>query len=841
MAVKIVMNHRTLDRSAALRLVVALSSGATLALVSSQALAQDAGSDASTDASTDVATPIIALEADAAASAATDASVSSTASSVAPNNSSDPVISQAQPAPTRAVSHGDEDGVVVGPRRARSRAPARSNGRRPNVSGEPEPEEGATVMGSLARTLEQTPGSVTLVRNEDLRAQRPQHAGDMLRNVVGVHVVPEDGLGMRLNISVRGLDPNRSRKVLILEDGIPVTLNPYGSPELYYSPPIERMDRIEVVRGSGQILYGPQTVGGVINYISADPPRGLMALANVRGGNMGYFIAHAAGGLTQGVLGVRLDVLHRRFDGPRLPSAQVTNVTGRLRARFSARSTLNVKFDFYDEQSGATYVGPTTAQFAANPAFNPAVHDRFLVRRYAVSVWHDWVIAPGLRLHTSAYGYETHRTWRRQNFERTDSGASYERVCDAFARCGPRGDASVTPDNDGSSLFFRQDATFRDRHFLVGGIEPRLTWRWNANSILSGELTAVVRAHYEQADERLLLTTRPTDESGETVDAEVRNGYAFSAAVQNRFSFWRKLHITPGVRLETFASDRRISRVADSMNATRGMDVNVFGQSLVWAVIPGVGVTFEPRREWTVYGGFHRGFSPPRTKDAVSNAGLNLRLDPELSWNYELGGRARLGRWLEADVAAFWIEFDNQIIPPSESGGAISANGFNTGHSRHIGLEAAATFDPSQFFLPPSVRLPLIVNYTYLPVAMLLEGLFTGNRVPYAPQHMFNAQLRFVHSSGILMQATMNVVSSQFTDKDNTESASRNGLIGAIPTYVTLDARVAYTWRATGLTFAVSGRNLTDQLYIASRAPQGVQPAGYRQVFAEIEWRWPPQ
>jgi Fe(3+) dicitrate transport protein len=275
------------------------------------------------------------------------------------------------------------------------------------------------------------------------------------------------------------------------------------------------------------------------------------------------------------------------------------------------------------------------------------------------------------------------------------------------------------------------------------------------------------------------------------------------------------------------------------MNPTRGTDVDVFGQSFVWALIPGIGVTFEPRRELAIYAGYHRGFSPPRIKDAVSNTGLNLRLEPELSANYELGARVRLRRWLEADTAAFWIEFDNQIIPPSESGGAVSAGGFSTGHSRHIGLETSVTVDPAPFFLPSSVKLPIIVNYTYLPVAMLLEGLFVGNRVPYAPQHMLNAQLRFVHSSGVLLQSSVNLVSAQFTDKDNTQSSSRNGLIGEIPTYVTLDARVAYTWRATGLTFAVTGRNLTDQVYIASRAPQGVQPAGYRQVFAEIEWRWP--
>jgi Fe(3+) dicitrate transport protein len=802
--------------------------GAIASSFSSVSAAQDAGADAAADAS---AAGAVSDAAAMDASAAVDASEPS---SVHPAPVAVTDVTEVAAA-ARAQTPPSEEQPAL-----RRRAPRPIAARRASAAAEGEPEEGATVMGSLARTLEQTPGSVSLVRNEDLRALRPQHSGDVLRNVAGLHVVPEDGLGMRLNISVRGLDPNRSRKILILEDGIPVSLNPYGSPELYYSPPIERMDRVEVIRGSGQILYGPQTVGGVINYVSAEPPRsGLMALANVRGGNLGYFVAHAAGGFTQGPLGARLDVLHRRFNGPRLPAAEVTNITGRLRARFSARSTLNVKFDFYDERSAATYVGPTTAQFALDPAFNAAIHDRFVVRRYALSVWHDWVIVPGLRLRTSVYGYETSRAWRRQNFDREDTGANYERVCDPFARCGPSGDGSLMATNDGSSLFFRRDAAIRDRRFLVGGVEPRLTWRWSASDAFSGELTAVVRAHYEQADERLLLTSTPTSESGETIDAEVRNGYAFSAAVQNRFSILRKLFVTPGLRFESLVNDRRVTRVASATDPTQGADANVFGQSFVWALIPGIGVTFEPRREVTVYGGFHRGFSPPRTKDAVSNAGLNLRLDPELSWNYELGARLRLNRVLEADVAAFWIEFDNQIVPPSESGGAVSAGGFNTGHSRHVGVEGSVTFDVAPLVLPRSVQLPLTLNYTYLPIAAILGGFYSGNRVPYAPEHMFSAQLRFAHSSGILFQANANVVSAQFTDKDNTLAASRSGLIGEIPTYVTVDTRVAYTWRSTGLTFAVSGRNLTDQVYVASRAPQGVQPAGYRQVFAELEWRWP--
>ena len=50
----------------------------------------------------------------------------------------------------------------------------------------------------------------------------------------------------------------------------PVALAPYGEPEMYYSPPIDRMSRIEIIKGSGSILFGPQTIGGVVRWVVAE-------------------------------------------------------------------------------------------------------------------------------------------------------------------------------------------------------------------------------------------------------------------------------------------------------------------------------------------------------------------------------------------------------------------------------------------------------------------------------------------------------------------------------------------------------------------------------------------
>lgn len=698
------------------------------------------------------------------------------------------------------------------------------------------------VIGRAPRALDRIPGTASVVRREDLRQLSVQSSSDALRTVPGVHIVPEDGIGMRMNLGVRGLDPNRSRKILILEDGMPVTLNPYGSPEAYYSPPIERMERVEVVKGSGSILWGPQTIGGVLNFITRDPPRQTTVNADLRYGSFNYLLAQAGIGSTHGPVGWRIDVLHRRFDGPRRLDLAVTDVTGKLRLQLTPRSVLGVKINFYDESSRATYLGVTVPQYALDPRLSLAPNDRFLVRRYALGLTHQHLFTDKLLLQTTLYAYETNRVWRRQEFERRDTGADYERICDPTGRCGAPGDPGILPTQDGGSLFFRHTTALRDRAFQVAGLEPRLTWSWSAPRVLTGELTALVRFHYERARTQIIIGSFPTAEAGDPRDDEVRNGYAMAAAIQNRFSLWNRLHITPGMRLETFWSNRQIQRVPTVLptGATIGTDTLIYGNAFSYALIPGLGISADVLDSLTLYTGVHRGYAPPRTQDAVSPSGQNLELSPELSWNFELGARLRLSRFLTADVAGFHMEFENQIIPPSEAGGAASGNDYNTGHSRHTGLEASLVFDPAAIASQNSFTLPLTVNYTYLPLASFVGGIFDANRLPYAPEHLLYVQLRFMHRIGLSAQVGLTYVSGQFADKENTPAQSLDGLLGELPGYTVLDARVAYTLQRAGLTFYVSGKNLTDQIYIANRAPAGIQPAGFRQIFGGIEWTWPP-
>ena len=119
----------------------------------------------------------------------------------------------------------------------------------------------------------QIPGSAFVIDGRMLAESRPADANEILRQAPGLHVREDSGpAAMRLNIGVRGLNPDRTRTLLVLEDGLPIALAPYGEPEMYYSPPIDRMSRVEILKGSGSIAHGPQTIGGVLNFITPDPP-----------------------------------------------------------------------------------------------------------------------------------------------------------------------------------------------------------------------------------------------------------------------------------------------------------------------------------------------------------------------------------------------------------------------------------------------------------------------------------------------------------------------------------------------------------------------------------------
>jgi Fe(3+) dicitrate transport protein len=77
----------------------------------------------------------------------------------------------------------------------------------------------------------------------------------------------------------------------------------------------------------------------------------------------------------------------------------------------------------------------------------------------------------------------------------------------------------------------------------------------------------------------------------------------------------------------------------------------------------------------------HRGFAPPRIKDAIGSDGTDLQLDAEKSWNYEIGMRTGLSTVAGFEMTVFMMDFSNQVIPVSESSGGAGTGYINGGRT----------------------------------------------------------------------------------------------------------------------------------------------------------------
>jgi Fe(3+) dicitrate transport protein len=676
-----------------------------------------------------------------------------------------------------------------------------------------------SVFGRRDDALQKIPGSGTLVGAKEIRRAIPSDSGEVLRRVTGLHVRPEEGMGLRLNLGMRGLDPTRSRQVLVLEDGIPVSINPYGEPDLYYSTPVDRIRAIEVVKGSGSILFGPQTIGGVVNFLTTAPPDKPEWTLEAQYGQRNYLKLFGlyGGSAADGAARYVVQLSRRQGDGIRGIGFGATDFLGKVAIATSEKSDATIKVAVYDEFSRSTYVGLTQSMYEQDPrAPTIALHDGFYVRRYDVSLTHEYRLSEATRIRTFIYGYITNRAWRRQNYDREElPDIGYERIV---------GDRS-TP---GGAVYFRGTATTRDRKYEVLGIEPRLEHRFSTGKVRH-TLTAGVRLHGETAERLQFISKIQTSNTGDLESEEHNRTFAFAAYAQDRIAFRDDLLVTPGIRLETIDSKRRI-RPAILVNSVQ--DIWIDGTSTNTAVMPGIGIVGGSPR-LNVFGGVHIGYAPPRVSAAILANGADANLDAEQSTNFELGVRLAKPKWLRAELTGFVMNFRNQIVTGSLASGQQNEL-VNGGQTLHKGAESSITMGIGQALKLP-LTLDLAARYTFSH-ATYRGGPFDGNRLPYAPLHTANVSLDAEHKIGLGAEIAWTYVSDQFSDENNTIAVDPTGRLGLLPAYNVFDVNLRYRHAKTGLGALVTVKNATDQIFVATRLPDGIQTGGFRQVNIGLRW-----
>lgn len=674
-------------------------------------------------------------------------------------------------------------------------------------------------------------GSALTIERESLNAAHVFTTAEALRKA-GVHVRDEEGFGLRPNIGIRGLNPTRTTKTLLLEDGIPLAYAPYGDNASYYHPPVDRFDRIELLKGSAQNLYGPQTIGGVINYITPAPPADFGGAVALTGGNRDYFNGHGS----IGGRGMRFDYVRKQGDGSRDNiHSDLNDVNYKAVLALGAGHALTARANYYSEDSQVPYTGLTDAEYANFGAeYNPFKNDKFETNRQGVSFTHELSLGKDSALLTNLYSSRFNRYWWRQSSTTTDitqCGATNPSNPNTAPECQDARDfrdarlsgTAVDPD----SLASNQG---RLREYYTYGVEPRLRVRHGV--LGGGELESGLRVHYETQDRVQKNGGSPAARDGLAVERNERDALAYAAFVQNRFDLG-SVSLTPGLRVEHVRYERR--------NLLTGAE----GDADVTGLLPSFGAVWTASEAVNVFAGVHKGFAPPRTEDIINGSGVSVDLEAEESWNTELGVRAKPTPGLALSATAFRNDFSRQISVGSIAGGGVP---LATGKTLYEGLELQGRADFGRMI--DSAHSPFFeLAYTWLPTAdqetaltrvdtgAAVAGSKPGNRQPYAPENLLTATLGYAHPSGFDARIESVFVDDQFADFGNTQDAAANGngQFGKLPRYTVWNAAVNYRFLRSGFGLFVTGKNIFDKVYIADRT-RGILPGTPRLVQAGVEY-----
>ncbi|MFM8845436.1 MAG: TonB-dependent receptor family protein [Gammaproteobacteria bacterium] len=663
---------------------------------------------------------------------------------------------------------------------------------------------------------------VQQVSAAELAESKVLTVNEALRKLPGVLARDEEGLGLRPNIGIRGLNPTRSAKVLLLEDGLPLAFAPYGDNASYFHPALERFERIELLKNAGQIAFGPQTIGGIINYISAPTPDRARGRIAARGGNhglraldleLGDRFAEQAGGW-------RLDATHKHSRGSRRNiELDAGDVGLKIEQALTASQSLTLRLNGYRERSQVPYSGLTLAEYREDPRGNPFVNDFFAIDRQAMAMIHGLRASETVTLRTALYHTRLQRDWWRQ------SSTSRQRPNDATdPACGDMRNLLSSCGNEG-----------RVRGYRTLGIEPRLQIdgvNWRA---LAG-----VRHHREWQERLQLNGDTPRARSvGSGINGGVREDnrrrvVANSGFVETTLSY-RSTAVTAGLRYE----DIRYAR-ADRLRGTAGTTA-----LNTW--VPGFAVTQQLPKEIILFAGVHKGFAPPRVEDAIANDGTAVELDGEYSWNTELGMRWRIDAEAQLEVTFFDMDFANQVIPASLAGGG-NATLTNGGRTRHRGVELLGEWRAHDFIEPLAGLRPRVrVAANWLREAKFVgdrlaaanDGSLlsiSGNRLPYAARQLVTLTVGGEWANGFSAQVEGHYVGSMYADDLNTVAVSSDGQRGRLAGHAIWNLAVNYR-ASEQLEWFAGAKNVADRLYIADRS-RGIVPGPSRQLQAGFEYRF---
>ncbi len=618
--------------------------------------------------------------------------------------------------------------------------------------------------------------------------------------VPGVFVYDMDGAGNQVNIAVRGLDPHRGWEFNIRKDGVITNSDMYGYPASHFNMPLESIERIELVRGTGSLQYGAQ-FGGMLNYISkrgdSSRPIGVESISTV--GSYQLLNQYLAIGGRTGKFSYYAYMNRKSRQGYR-KNEQTNAGSEAVMITYEPWHNLSVRLEW--ARSGYLYRIPgalTDKQFSEDPTQATRARNYFNPNIHVPSITVDWRLTDQTQLKLGV------------------SAVLGERNSVMFDK-----PTNVNDTINANTLQYNPRQVDID-HFNSYTTELRMRHEYH-----TGKQTSIIVAGIQYMNNDLHRAQMGQGTTGSDYDlTRVTSGWGrdlhfrtknIAVFAENKWQVSDKLAVTFGTRVESGQTDLSgaISYYPDNK-----IPVNISHHFPLYAAA----IAYKSSENLQFYGGWSQAYRPMIFKDLVP-ASLYDKVDPNIrdasGYNAEIGVRGSW-RFLKWDVTAFLLRDKNRFgtLAETDNTGTLYLYRTNIGNSTSKGAEI---FIQGNWLTGNRMNITVFTSTSFLQAryteATVKSGNnnvdISGNKVESAPA-LTSRNGATLNYRKLSISVLYSYTSSTYADALNTvQPPTATGAVGLVPAYAIWDLATGLRFSASlGLKMTIS--NLANLQYFTKR------------------------
>ena len=669
-------------------------------------------------------------------------------------------------------------------------------------------------------------GSASVITEEELEVYEYTDIHKILSNVPGVNFRPEEGYGLRPNISIRGTYADRSGKVTLMEDGVLIAPAPYAASSAYYFPTAGRIAGVEVLKGPAAISQGPYTIGGAINLIStpiADESGGLI---NQELGQDGTSRTH----LHYSVVDTQVALLveSHTWDTDGFDSIKGSDAdTGFdkddivVKLRISSDPSLdgiyhelNIKYQDSDENSDQSYVGLADADFRkdAHSRYGLSAYDNMDNNHETTSF--NYVADFGnLELSATMYDNDFARNWFKVDKIDNNKVYGHGNGINNIIAAANAGEATASAILNGTNAeAIEIKLKNNNRAYTSEGTDLKLQYTTNNQSLTIGyrdtEDTEDRFQVYATADwlngqlGALTVGSDPGYSSNNRLTAAKATAFYINEEIN-----YGALTVNLGYRSEDWeiSQDRYVDSARSAIATDKGYPKQLSDSD---NSLMGFGASYDVNDTIQLFLGFHEGFTP-------TGGGA----DPEEADNLEIGVRyTNDDSYFEA--VYFDTDYRNMFGECTASGGATGSceigDSFNAGEASISGFELVAQ---TEMVSDSGTKYPLSMVYTSTDASFdntfdsdFWGSVTSGMDIPDLPDSQLALQAGFETQTGLRGSATYYAYGS-------TCSVASCAAGTSVDSYNVIDASLT-KMISDQLDVYMVVENITDETDVVARAPK---------------------